>query len=149
LHLFSSGSDAGCFCWERKCSEPLRPAYGLNFYQAIPNLVADASADAKQRWYMPDYGSGGGRALKDPQEGNKQADTGNNEKRGNSELDDILAGVQKDDYSLVKEESTCFDPAALVDPTIKEKDVSQYRNEELLLRVVDGCVGSCPLTEDR
>jgi len=74
---------------------------------------------------MPDYGSGGGRALANSEENNKKSDTGRSEKRGDSVLDDILAGVPKDDYSLVKEESTCFDTAALVDATIKDSDVSE------------------------
>jgi len=35
-----------------------------------------------------------------------------------------LASTGKDDYLLVKEQSTCFDSAPLVDPTITDSDVS-------------------------
>jgi len=84
-------------------------------------MATDASG-AKPRWYMPDYGSGGGRALVDLHEDNEESDSG--AERGDSVLDDILKGIQKTEYSLVKEESTCFDPAALVDTSITESDVS-------------------------
>jgi len=89
---------------------------------------------------MPDYGSGGGRALEGYGEQNEQADTVSSGKRGDSELDDILAGVQNDDYSLVKEESTCFDTAALVDSSIKDSDVS----EKLHRRHIKTLYNLCP-----
>jgi len=45
-------------------------------------------------------------------------------KRGASKIGAVWAGAEKDNYAIVKEESTCFDSAELVDAHITDSDVS-------------------------
>jgi len=101
----------------------LRPAVDLNFYKVLPGGKGDDPTDdpLEANWYMPESTV----PHKEPRASDRVGNVGGSGKRGDSEVAAIWAGPEKDDYAIVKEESTCFDSAELVDASITDSDVSE------------------------
>jgi len=96
----------------------LRPASDISFYQVNPKDVKDDSPSDPYAttWYRP-----GDINSPRPRDG---VGDDSKDRRGDSEVEAIWAFAENDEYELIREQSTCFDTAALANTNITESDVS-------------------------